>query len=270
MMRTMHIEAIHRLLRCDWLPLLEPYDLETFSTEYQPVGQDEAEYDFRDFRFAKLERARRYSQPHQALGSEALLEFRDDREDSPASIIGGDVRGVSDVRSRPNDEHSARNSWRDGGGRPVQHRGRDSRADYGDMRGRGSFDSSYRADREREPRDGPSTAHSAPGPSYGTSPLSPLSPQTMPAAAMPFMPSSVPPPATPNQHSAHGVPYGSTPAPQVDGAHPWLALFDPTAGQQGLDDLSWMFAATPPAPVPVPAVQAQVQAATNVFWNSLS
>lgn len=270
MMKTMHIEAVHRLLRCDWLPLLEPYDLETFSTEYQPVGQDEAEYDFRDFRFAKLERARRYSQPNQALSSEALLEFRERESDD--EIVGGDVRGVSDVRSRPeervSDVRGDRGERYDRFDRDRFERGyeRDPRLDRPDLRlerpdprdPRDPRDRMERYDRpsdmrdSRDPRDHreirdidprdrpPSSSH---GGFTRPSPPPPPPPEPIPGG-MSYLPL---PPAVPISQ------------PADSDAHPWLALFDPTAGQQGLDDLSWMFslgavgvnAAGPAAPVAV-------------------
>lgn len=265
MMKTMHIEAVHRLLRCDWLPLLEPYDLETFSTEYQPVGQDEAEYDFRDFRFAKLERARRYSQPNQALSSEALLEFRDRESDD--EIVGGDIRGVSDVRSRPEERLSdLRASDRERGERYERDRfdrerfergyERDPRMDRPEPRldrdprdardardprdprdrlerydrpsdMRDSRDPrNHREMREMDPRDRPlPNSHSSHGGFTRPSPPPPPPLDPIPAG-MSYLPL---PPAVPITQPGDGD------------AHPWLALFDPTAGQQGLDDLSWMF-----------------------------
>lgn len=255
MMKTMHIEAVHRLLRCDWVPLLEPYDLETFSTEYQPVGQDEAEYDFRDFRFAKLERARRYSQPHQALSSEALLEFRE-RGESPDSIVGGDVHGVSDVRSRPEERERPGERVSDlrGGGSYDRDRERDrerdryergydrpdprslDRLDYLDRPDpRERFDRGY----DRNVRDGrdmrdldldmrdraPLSVHNAQFARFTPPPPPPPEPTPGGMSLLPLQPAQ---------------PFG--PGAPADGdAHPWLALFDPTAGQQGLDDLSWMF-----------------------------
>jgi hypothetical protein len=60
---------------------------EAFS-EYQVIGQDEAEYDFRDFRWAKLEQLRRSGKPPNtvaAAGDETLLEFTTDQETLLAS-----------------------------------------------------------------------------------------------------------------------------------------------------------------------------------------
>ncbi|CAK7234114.1 hypothetical protein SCUCBS95973_008825 [Sporothrix curviconia] len=50
-----HIEAVHRLLRCDCIHLLRKEDFGAFYSEYRLVGQETAEYDFRDFPWAKLE-----------------------------------------------------------------------------------------------------------------------------------------------------------------------------------------------------------------------
>ncbi|KAL1406150.1 hypothetical protein Q8F55_007834 [Vanrija albida] len=80
MMRLLHVEAVHRMLRCDLLSLLTSYDLEAFSAEYRMVGTDEAEFNFRDFRFAKMERQRRgVADPRStsALQPESLLEYPD-------------------------------------------------------------------------------------------------------------------------------------------------------------------------------------------------
>lgn len=296
MMKTMHIEAVHRLLRCDWLPLLEPYDLETFSTEYQPVGQDEAEYDFRDFRFAKLERARRYSQPNQALSSEALLEFRD-RDDSPDDIVGGDLRGVSDVRSRPEDRVSDLRGDRDRGyhrdrfDRDRFERGyqrdprferpdlprldrpdpRDPRSprdprDPRDPRANDRYDrpSDHRDPRDMHQRDvremrdvrdmrempdirdardmrdraPPSSSTHSTHSSFAR-PRTPPPPEQMPGG-MSYLPLQPAVPFAAQPVAANNAANTSTGGGGGEGAHPWLALFDPTAGQQGLDDLSWM------------------------------
>lgn len=75
-----HVEAVHRMLRCDLFSLLTSYDLEAFSAEYRMVGTDEAEFNFRDFRFAKMERQRRgVADPHstQSMQPESLLEYPD-------------------------------------------------------------------------------------------------------------------------------------------------------------------------------------------------
>jgi hypothetical protein len=56
------------------LPLLETFDLEAFGTEYQP-GQDEAEFDFSNFRFARIERLQNVRRPTRGFREEALLEY---------------------------------------------------------------------------------------------------------------------------------------------------------------------------------------------------
>ncbi|CAK7204036.1 hypothetical protein SEUCBS139899_006787 [Sporothrix eucalyptigena] len=58
-----HVEAVHRLLRFDYLHLLEKRDLDAFSSEYRVVGQGTAEYDFQDFHRARLERLQRGVRP---------------------------------------------------------------------------------------------------------------------------------------------------------------------------------------------------------------
>ncbi|OAA76214.1 Transcription factor [Akanthomyces lecanii RCEF 1005] len=84
--KQLHIEAVHRLLRCDCAQLLTQTDLDAFLTKYQPVGQDAAEYDFRDFRWAKLERLRRgaASSKNVAL-DESLLQYEPGGETAVSS-----------------------------------------------------------------------------------------------------------------------------------------------------------------------------------------
>ncbi|KAH8810671.1 hypothetical protein F5884DRAFT_780061 [Xylogone sp. PMI_703] len=75
--KQLHIEAVHRLLRCDCTHLLDEMDFIAFRSEYRLVGQDAAEYDFRDFRWAKLERLRRGARlSTNAAHDEALLEYK--------------------------------------------------------------------------------------------------------------------------------------------------------------------------------------------------
>ncbi|KAL2831557.1 hypothetical protein BDW59DRAFT_182196 [Aspergillus cavernicola] len=52
----LYAEAVDRLLRCDCAHLLDPGDLTIIRSKHPLVGQDVAEYDFRDHRGAKLER----------------------------------------------------------------------------------------------------------------------------------------------------------------------------------------------------------------------
>lgn len=88
--------------------LLNDFDLEIFGQEYQVVGQDEEEFDFRDFRWAKLERQERASRPPAgAAGDATLLESRSEEfgpavqlkssSASNAQQVIGNVAGVSQV-----------------------------------------------------------------------------------------------------------------------------------------------------------------------------
>lgn len=71
--------------------LLNDYDLNEFGQEYQVVGQDEAEFDFRDFRWAKLERQEKARQPPAGLAGDAtLLESQMDGQ--VTSIPSGSTR----------------------------------------------------------------------------------------------------------------------------------------------------------------------------------
>ncbi|KAL4862121.1 hypothetical protein BDV12DRAFT_179273 [Aspergillus spectabilis] len=47
--RILYLEALHRLVRCDYTHLLDESDLALLRSEHSHVGQDPAEYDFRDF-----------------------------------------------------------------------------------------------------------------------------------------------------------------------------------------------------------------------------
>ncbi|RSH76711.1 uncharacterized protein EHS24_005287 [Apiotrichum porosum] len=96
--RVLHVEAVHRLLRCDYLPLLDSFDLEAFGSEYQP-GQDEAEFDFRDFRFAKIERLRSVSRPTWQFRDEPLLEYHPDPESGANSAVVSPRLDASHVNS---------------------------------------------------------------------------------------------------------------------------------------------------------------------------
>ncbi|CAK7213518.1 hypothetical protein SBRCBS47491_001827 [Sporothrix bragantina] len=81
--KQLHIEAVHRLLRCDCIHLLSKEDFDAFYSEYRLVGQETAEYDFRDFRWAKLERLKRGVRPADGndltmANDESLLEYNVD------------------------------------------------------------------------------------------------------------------------------------------------------------------------------------------------
>ncbi|KAH8891221.1 hypothetical protein GQ53DRAFT_823853 [Thozetella sp. PMI_491] len=88
--KQLYIEAVYRLLRRDFSQLLKQEDLAAFRSEYRLVGQDAAEYDFRDFRWAKLERIRRGARSSAHMSrDEALLEYK----------IGGETAAPSAVPS---------------------------------------------------------------------------------------------------------------------------------------------------------------------------
>ncbi|KAM0812788.1 putative Transcription factor domain-containing protein [Seiridium cardinale] len=71
----LHIEAVYRLLQQHWKHLLNDDDLNSFRRDYRLVGQEGAEYDFRDFRWAKLERVSRDAITSATMpGDEVLLE----------------------------------------------------------------------------------------------------------------------------------------------------------------------------------------------------
>ncbi|KAF4969968.1 hypothetical protein FZEAL_10134 [Fusarium zealandicum] len=81
-MRQLHVETVYRLTHCGMSHLLSNIDLEAFSL-YQPVGQDAAEYDFRDFRWAKVERLQRgASSVSNMAHDESLLEYKEDVDTS--------------------------------------------------------------------------------------------------------------------------------------------------------------------------------------------
>ncbi|KAI5460118.1 hypothetical protein BGZ63DRAFT_455647 [Mariannaea sp. PMI_226] len=74
--KHLHVEAIHRLLRCECSQFLIQTDLTAFHREYEVVGTDPAEYDFRDFRRATVERVRRgASSSVNVIRDQALLEY---------------------------------------------------------------------------------------------------------------------------------------------------------------------------------------------------
>ncbi|KAF4450532.1 hypothetical protein F53441_6387 [Fusarium austroafricanum] len=82
-----HVEAIYRLLRCDLMYLLSDTDSTAFSPD-QLVGQGAAEYDFRDFLWAKLERLRRgASATTNVARDEALLEYNEGIDTAALSAL---------------------------------------------------------------------------------------------------------------------------------------------------------------------------------------
>ncbi|EXJ69787.1 uncharacterized protein A1O5_06858 [Cladophialophora psammophila CBS 110553] len=69
------------------------------SDEYRLVGQDAAEYDFRDFRWAKLERIRQGAESStNAACDEALLEYKVGEETAPPSTAPSPRLDAMDVR----------------------------------------------------------------------------------------------------------------------------------------------------------------------------
>ncbi|KAL1887658.1 hypothetical protein Sste5346_010053 [Sporothrix stenoceras] len=105
--KQLHIEAVHRLLRCECINLLGKEDFDAFYSEYRLIGQETAEYDFRDFRMAKLERLKRGVRPPDGndismANDEALLEYNVDNnnggEDSAptesATAVANDPIGI--------------------------------------------------------------------------------------------------------------------------------------------------------------------------------
>ncbi|ETI27801.1 hypothetical protein G647_00250 [Cladophialophora carrionii CBS 160.54] len=68
--------------------------------EYRLVGKDAAEYDFRDFRWAKLERLRRGARSSTNIArDEALLEYSVDTETAPPSAAASPRLDAMDVRN---------------------------------------------------------------------------------------------------------------------------------------------------------------------------
>lgn len=74
-------------------------------SEYRLVGQDAAEYDFRDFRWAKLERLRRGARSAVNMArDEALLEYKVGGETAAPSAVSSprlDAMDVSNAIARP-------------------------------------------------------------------------------------------------------------------------------------------------------------------------
>ncbi|KAL3492064.1 hypothetical protein BJX62DRAFT_236497 [Aspergillus germanicus] len=58
--KHLHLEAIHRVVRCDCTDLLTAEDLALVRRNHPLVGQDAAEYNFADLRGAKMERLRKH------------------------------------------------------------------------------------------------------------------------------------------------------------------------------------------------------------------
>ncbi|KAL2795194.1 hypothetical protein BJX66DRAFT_324856 [Aspergillus keveii] len=58
--KHLHLEAIHRVVRCDCTDLLTVEDLALVRSKHPLVGQDAAEYNFADLRGAKMERLRKH------------------------------------------------------------------------------------------------------------------------------------------------------------------------------------------------------------------
>ncbi|RMJ15592.1 hypothetical protein CDV36_004756 [Fusarium kuroshium] len=96
--RQLYVEAIHRLLHCDCMHLLTNNDFAAFRDEHQLVGQDAAEYDFRDFRWAKVERLRRGASSSANMArDEALLEYKADEETAIISAMPSPRLDAMDV-----------------------------------------------------------------------------------------------------------------------------------------------------------------------------
>ncbi|OOQ81716.1 hypothetical protein PEBR_42865 [Penicillium brasilianum] len=98
--RQLHVEAVHRLLRFNCGQILNQVDIEAFQSGYRLVGQDLAEFDFRDFRWAKVERIRRGA-PSAATGGgdEVLLEYRVDGDTAAHTVAPSPRLDAIDVNS---------------------------------------------------------------------------------------------------------------------------------------------------------------------------
>ncbi|KAJ3577907.1 hypothetical protein NPX13_g2656 [Xylaria arbuscula] len=97
--RQLYVEAIYRLLQCEYSYLLSQEDLATFSSERQQFGEDAAEYDFRDFRWARRERQRRAVVNTPLAGDETLLELKADGEVTAPSAIPSPRLDAMDVNA---------------------------------------------------------------------------------------------------------------------------------------------------------------------------
>ncbi|CAI7582307.1 unnamed protein product [Penicillium crustosum] len=83
--KHLYLEAIHRLIKCDCMHLLDPSDLEFIHSKHPLIGQDAAEFDFRDYRGAKLERLSKLAGKFNATSvphNEMLLDDSRSRENS--------------------------------------------------------------------------------------------------------------------------------------------------------------------------------------------
>lgn len=76
--------------------------MDAFRSEYRLVGQEDAEYDFRDFRWAKLERLRRGARSSVSMArDEALLEYKVGAETAAPTAISSPRLDAMDVRRGP-------------------------------------------------------------------------------------------------------------------------------------------------------------------------
>ncbi|KAJ9635681.1 hypothetical protein H2204_005641 [Knufia peltigerae] len=98
-LRQLRIEAVHRILKCECGHLLGEADLAALRSEYQLAGSDAAEYDFRDFRWAKVERIRRgaWSSTY-AARDEGLLVFKSGRDTTVPSAAPSPRLDAIEVR----------------------------------------------------------------------------------------------------------------------------------------------------------------------------
>ncbi|KAL1851673.1 hypothetical protein Daus18300_012482 [Diaporthe australafricana] len=98
----LHIEAVYRLLQHNWIRLLNDNDLNSFRREYRLVGQDAAEYDFRKFSWAKLERASRDANaPASMPRDEVLLECQAKEATAAELPPRRDARDITTSASQP-------------------------------------------------------------------------------------------------------------------------------------------------------------------------
>ncbi|KAJ8124794.1 hypothetical protein O1611_g8847 [Lasiodiplodia mahajangana] len=97
--RQLYVEAVYRLLRYEYAHILSEVDVAAFRSEHQQLGEDAAEYDFRDFRWAKLERRRRSLKPPNTrlAGDESLLELKSDGDTGAPSAIPSPRLDAMDV-----------------------------------------------------------------------------------------------------------------------------------------------------------------------------
>ncbi|KAL4960129.1 uncharacterized protein BDV14DRAFT_205059 [Aspergillus stella-maris] len=107
--KHLYLEAIHRLIRCDYMEILEPQDLEAIQRKNLLVGQDAAEFDFRDFRGAKLERLRKFNGiSNDAAPDEVLLEDTTRKESEAVSRDGSaQTTSNNDSNAPAGDQHDS-------------------------------------------------------------------------------------------------------------------------------------------------------------------